>query len=188
VVLTGYNAALGVWPMVAMNAVIAGLDVFHLARLLRTRDDAAGYEVVEVRPDDAYLRHVLDQHGPDMERHDPGFAWGRGAGGAADDGGAGRPGEPHRAALLVLRDIETVSVVLLADDGSGDGRVELDHVLPRYRDFSVGTFVYRRDGHLTSRGFRRLVASTRMPDASDYFPRVGFTPDPSGRLVLELAA
>ena len=183
VVLTGYNAALGVWPMVAMNAVISGLDVYHLVRLLRGRDDAAVYEVVEVRPDDAYLRHVLDQHAADIERHNPGFAWG-----SAADGGSGRPGEPRRAAFLVLRDIETVGVVLLADDGSGDGRVELDYVLPRFRDFSVGKFVYRRGGDLTSRGFRRLVASTRMPDASDYFPRVGFTPDTSGRLVLELVA
>jgi hypothetical protein len=183
VVLTGYNAALGVWPMVAMNAVISGLDVYHLVRLLRTRDDAEVYEVVEVRPDDAYLRHVLDQHAADIERHNPGFSWG-----SADDGGAGGPGQPHRAAFLVLRDIETVGVVLLADDGSGDGRVELDYVLPRFRDFSVGKFVYRRGGDLSSRGFRRLVASTRMPDASEYFPRVGFTPDPSGRLVLELAA
>jgi hypothetical protein len=188
VVLTGYNAALGVWPMVAMNAVIAGLDVYHLVRLLRGRDDAAVYEVVEVRPDDAYLRHVLDQHAPDIERHNPGFAWGSDGQGSDADGGSGGAGEPHRAAFLVLRDIETVGVVLLADDGSGDGRVELDYVLPRFRDFSVGKFVYRRGGDLTSRGFRRLVASTRMPDASDYFPRVGFTPDPSGRLVLELVA
>ena len=50
VVLTGYNFALGVWPMVGMNLVISVLDVYHLVRLLRSRDDDAVYEVVEVRP------------------------------------------------------------------------------------------------------------------------------------------
>lgn len=183
VVLTGYNLALGVWPMVAMNLVISVLDLYYLVKLLRSRDDAAVYEVVEVRPDDEYLRHVLDRFAADVEKHNPGFAWG-----TQDDGGTGTPGEPHRAAFLVLRDVETVGMVLLSDDGSGDGRVELDYVLPRFRDFSVGKFVYRHGGRLTERGFRRIVASTRMPDAADYFPRVGFTPDASGRLVLELAA
>ena len=174
VVLTGYNAALGVWPMVAMNAVIAGLDVYHLVRLLRTRDDDAVYEVVEVQADDAYLAHVLSRHAADIERHNPGFAW--------------SPGEADRTAYLVLKDVETVGVVLLTDDGAGEGRVELDYVVPRFRDFSVGKFVYRRGGDLAGRGLRRLVASTRMPDAAEYFPRVGFAPDASGRLVLELAA
>ena len=112
VVLTGYNAALGVWPMVAMNTVIAGLDTYHLVRLLRSRDDEATYQVVEVEPDEAYLQHVLQQHAPDIERHNPGFSW---------DGGA--DAKPGRAAFLVLRDIETVGVVLLSDHGGGEGAV-----------------------------------------------------------------
>ncbi len=177
VVLTGYNAALGVWPMVAMNTVIAGLDTYHLVRLLRSRDDEATYQVVEVEPDEAYLHHVLQQHAPDIERHNPGFSW---------DGGA--DAKPGRAAFLVLRDIETVGVVLLSDHGGGEGAVELDYVLPRFRDFSVGKFVYRRDGLLHRLGFTRLVASSRMRDAREYFTRVGFTPmgDDPQRMVMDV--
>lgn len=175
VVLTGYNAALGVWPMVAMNAVIAVLDAYHLVRLLRSRDDEATYEVVHVGSDDEYLAHVLQAHAADIDRHNPGFT-------------AGREAAEGRSAFLVVRETETVGVVLVRDQGEGEGRVELDYVLPRFRDFSVGKFVYRRGGRLTGQGLRRLVADTRMPDQDHYFPRVGFTPDASGRLVLELAA
>jgi hypothetical protein len=183
VVLTGYNAALGVWPMVAMNTVIAGLDTYHLAKLLRSRDDEATYQVVEVEPDEAYLHHVLRQHAADIERHNPGFSW---DGGASAKPAAGA--SPSRAAFLVLRDIETVGVVLLSDHGGGEGAVELDYVLPRFRDFSVGKFVYRRDGLLHRLGFTRLVASSRMRDAREYFARVGFVPaggDPQ-RMVLDV--
>jgi hypothetical protein len=175
VVLTGYNAAIGVWPMVAMNLVIAVINVVHIVRLVRTRDDAATYEVVEVGPDDAYLLHVLRKHASDIERHNPGFTW--------DDG---RPGA---SAFLVVRETETVGVVLVAPDDTdpATGRVELDYVLPRFRDFSVGKFVYRRGGLLSRQGFGRLVATTRMSDARDYFPRVGFHAD-GERLVLDLSA
>lgn len=162
VVLTFYNAALAVWPMVAVNAAIALINVYHLARLLRTRDDERTYEVVEVGPTDDYLRYVLRRNAADIERHNPGFVW---------DGAA-----PGHSAFLVLRENETVGVVLLSDAGAGTARVELDYVLPRFRDFTVGQFVYRRGGRLAELGFRRLVAPTdRMVDADDYFTRVGFT-------------
>ena len=162
VVLAFYNAALSVWPMVAVNAAIALINVVHLTRLLRTRDDERTYEVVEVGPTDDYLRYVLRRNAADIERHNPGFVW---------DGAA-----PGRWAFLVLRESETVGVVLLSDDGDGTARVELDYVLPRFRDFSVGKFVYRRGGRLADLGFRRLLApADRMVDAADYFPRVGFS-------------
>jgi len=177
VVLAGYNAAIGVWPMVAVNAVIAVIDAYHLVRLLRDRDDEEVYEVVEVGPTEDYLRHILRRYAVDIERHNPGFVW---------DGAV-----PGSSAFLVLRDSETVGIVLISQhpDEPGTGYVELDYVMPRFRDFSIGKFVYRRGGLLTTQGFRRLVAPTeRMVDARDYFPRVGFTPQPDGGLVLDVAA
>lgn len=159
-VLVVYNALIGVWPMAAVNVAIAVINIYHLSRLLGTRDDETTYEVVEVGPTEDYLRYVLRRHADDIELHNPGFVW---------DGAA-----PGRWAFLVLRETETVGVVLLSDAGDGTARVELDYVLPRFRDFSVGKFVYRRGGRLSELGFRRLVANDRMTDAEDYFTRVGF--------------
>ncbi len=178
VLLVAYNGVLGIWPMVAMNGVIAGINVWHLVRMLRTRDDDATYEVVQVGPDEEYLHHVLRRHAVDIERHNPGFAW---------DGTA-----PGRSAFLVVRETEAVGVVLLSETAdAGTGRIELDYALPRFRDFSVGKFVYRREGLLSRLGFRVLRAPTdRMADAAEYFTRVGFHRDPavSGSLVLDVAA
>lgn len=171
VVLVGYNAAIGVWPMAAVNAAIALINIYHLTRLLRTRDDERTYEVVEVGPTEDYLRYVLRRNAADIERHNPGFVW---------DGAS-----PRCAAFLVVRELETVGVVLLSDAGGGTARVELDYVLPRFRDFSVGKFVYRRGGRLADLGYRRLVAPTdRMVDAGDYFPRVGFSRSDDGRALV----
>jgi hypothetical protein len=167
VVLVFYNAVIGVWPMAAVNGAIALINIYHLLRLVRTRDDERTYEVVEVGPTDDYLRYVLRRSAADIERHNPGFVW---------DGAS-----PGHSAFLVMRELETVGVVLLSDGGSGVARVELDYVLPRFRDFSVGKFVYRRGGRLAELGVRRLVAPTeRMVDAEDYFPRVGFTRSADG--------
>jgi len=89
------------------------------------------------------------------------------------------------AAFLVLRGDETVGVVVLCDGGDGVARVELDYVTARFRDFSVGTFVYRGDGRLAQLGLTRLLAGRRMADREDYFARVGFRPE-GGELVRDV--
>jgi hypothetical protein len=71
-VLTVFNALLGIWPMVAMNAVLAGINVWFIRKLVHDRHDDSAYEVLEVGADDAYLQHVLRVHGEDIRRFFPG--------------------------------------------------------------------------------------------------------------------
>lgn len=170
-VLTVFNAAIGVWPMVAMNAAIVGINALHLSRLVRTRDDAATYEVVAVDPRSELLAHLLRVHSADVQRHNPGFELHQVL--AREE----PPGTCRVSAFLVLRGDETVGVVVLCDGGDGVARVELDYVTARFRDFSVGTFVYRGDGRLAGLGLRRLLAGRLMTDREDYFTRVGFRPE-----------
>ena len=160
VVLTGFNAALEIWPMVAMNVALAVINLWHIRALVSTRADEATFEVLEVGPTDAYLRHVLQVHHKDMLAHQPDLAW---------DGRT-----PGRSAFLVQRGDETVGVVLLHDGGDGTAYVDLDWVSPRFRDFSPGAFVWRRSGMLRDHGFARVVTSPRM--VGPYYERIGFAP------------
>jgi GNAT superfamily N-acetyltransferase len=159
VLATAYNLAIEVWPFAAMNGAIAIIDVYWLLRLLRERHDEAAYEVVEVRPDDAYLARLLEVHAADIARFSP-----AGPGAASE-------------AFLVVRGDETVGVVQVHDEGAGVGRVQLDYVTPRFRDFTPGEFVYRRSGVFRERGYTRLVVDP-VPANRDYFRRVGFVPPP----------
>ena len=62
-ILVVFNGLIEVWPMVAMNLVLCAINLWFIMRLVRERHDAAAYEVLEVQPDDEYLRHVLRVHG-----------------------------------------------------------------------------------------------------------------------------
>jgi hypothetical protein len=159
--LTVFNALIGVWPMVAMNVVLAGINLWFIARLLRERGDEATYEVVAVGPDEAYLQHFLKVQAPDIRRFFPHFD-------------AGALGE-GRSAYLVERGNETVGVVVVRDGGDGVARVELDYVTPRFRDFSPGEFVYRRSGMFRDKGIRRILTPPGM--VNPYYERLGFRQD-----------
>ena len=139
-VLVFFNAMIEVWPMVAMNIVLAGINLSFIVRLLRERHDEAVFEVLRVGTEDDYLRHVLTSHGEDIHRYQPDFT------------------EPQagEGAFIVIRGDETVGVVVLARDGE-TARVRLDYVTPKYRDFTPGEFVWRRSGLLNGLGFTRVV-------------------------------
>ena len=157
-ILVVFNGLLGIWPMVAMNAVLSAINLWFIRTLVTGRHDADVFEVLEVGPNDEYLRHVLRVHGEDILRFQPDLVW---------DGA-----EPGRAAYLVQRGDETVGVVLIRDAGEGTAQIELDYVTPRFRDFSPGEFVWRHSGLLKQDGFTRVVSPPHM--VAPYYDRVGF--------------
>lgn len=165
-VLVFFNAMIGVWPMAAMNVVLAAINVYFILRLVRERHDEAAFEVIRVGTDDDYLRHVLDTHRDDILRFQPDFT------------------EPHpdEGAFIVAKGDETVGVVVLAREDDV-AHIRLDYVTPRYRDFTPGEFVWRRSGLLNGLGIRRVQTPPTMVGA--YYDRVGFKPAGTG-YVLEL--
>ena len=157
IILVGFNLAIQVWPMVGMNAVLAVINVVHLWRLVRHRHDDAEYAVLEVNSSDAYLSHVLAAHAKDISSFNPDFT---------------SAASPY--AFLVQRGERTVGVVLAHDAGEGRAQIDLDYVLPEYRDFTPGEFVYRRSDVFTDHGFHQVIAPSRMRDSGNYLAKVGF--------------
>jgi hypothetical protein len=156
-ILVIFNGLLGIWPMVAMNVALVGINLWFIRKLLSQRHSDVAFEVLEVGPFDEYLRHTLAVHAEDIEKFQPGFWW--------------NPTVPGHTAYLVQRADETVGVVLVRDAGEGVAQVELDYVTPRFRDFSPGEFVFRRSGLFREHGFRRVVTPAGM--VAPYYGRLG---------------
>jgi hypothetical protein len=169
-ILAGFNAVLEIWPMVAMNVALCVINLWHIRVLVATRHDEETYEVLEVGPQDEYLRHLLRVHEADILKFQPDFVW---------DGG-----DANNLAFLVQRGDETVGVVLVHDAGDGVAHVVLDYVTPRFRDFSPGEFVWRRSSALRDRGFRAVVTPAHM--VAPYYGRIGFTLREDGAYEREL--
>jgi hypothetical protein len=86
----------------------------------------------------------------------------------------------------VQRGERTVGVVLAHDAGGGRAQIDLDYVLPEYRDFTPGEFVYRRSDVFTDHGFKQILAPPRMRESASYLNKVGFHRE-DDRLVLTLS-
>jgi hypothetical protein len=160
-VLVAFNAIIAVWPMVAVNAVLAIINVVYIVRLLRTRHDAQTFHVVPISPREPYLSHLLQEFDLDIQRFNPGFS-------SAETVAHAKFG------FVILTRGETVGLVVGRDGGAGSAQIDLDYVVPRYRGFTLGEFVYRPHGPLAARGYRTAIAPPLMQNAGDYLSDVGF--------------
>ncbi|MFD1507749.1 YgjV family protein [Georgenia yuyongxinii] len=152
-----YNGVLEVWPVVALNVVLAGVQIFNLYRLLRTRHSPAEYGVLRVDPAGEYLHHLLALHRADIQRFTPSY----------------REASPQQEAYLIVRGEETVGYVLLHDAGDGVAQVDLDYVIEKYRNFTPGEFVFHSSDVLREAGYRKVVTAPRM--RKPYYAKIGFT-------------
>jgi hypothetical protein len=174
VALIAFNTIARVWPMVGLNLVLAGINIYYLVTLTRSRHDEGRYAVVPVGVDDEFLAHFLRQHAADIAEFNPGFRW-------------HGPGDDRFASMIVAGD-ETVGAVIVRTDPAETSvaLVELDYVIPRYRDFTPGEFVFRRSRMFLDRGFRKILSP---PNAqSPYYEKIGFRRTPDGSAyVLDVA-
>lgn len=155
-------AVLGhIWPLVLSSvAMIAHLLVKRL-RLESADEPATSFAVIEVGPQDEYLRHVLRVHGADILQYQPGFVW---------DGAA-----PGRQAALLLHGAETIGVLLYEEPEPDVADLILDYVTPRYRNLGPGAHVFSPGGFFAAQGFRLVRTPPGMREA--YYDRMGFERD-----------
>lgn len=168
VVFLIYGVLIDAPPIILTNVVIVGINVWFLVKVLTDREF---FTVLEVRPDSYYLGEFLRFHADDIHRYQPSF----------------REVPPADCvSVFILRDAVPAGVFVGVPHGEGTLRVLLDYVLPRYRDFKVGRWLYGPgSSFFTDRGIHRLVAEGGSRTHERYLRRMGYRRE-GDRYVLEL--
>lgn len=152
-----YGVWIGSIPVALLNVLIVGINVWFLLRSHRSRE---AFRVVAMDPDSDYVREFLAVHEQEIRRFQPGFRL--------------EPDRPDQHVLVTLRDLVPAGLVIGSRSG-GDFTIGLDYVAPRYRDFKVGTHLFRdRRDVFRSLGVGRLLTSGGTSDHVTYLERAGF--------------
>lgn len=158
--LAAYSWAISAWPLVAVNALIAMVDLYHLGRLTLRRET---FTLVRVPAGDAaFLKPFLSMYKHDIARFFPDFEL---------------ASIPNPRCVFILRDLAPVGLFIYADEGSGAARIHLDYVVPAYRDLKAARFFYNRSWRLfLDEGFHELIVRNPVPAHERFCRKVGFGP------------
>jgi GNAT superfamily N-acetyltransferase len=150
-----YGWLIGSIPVAAVNLFIVVINVYYLQGMLRSREY---FRLLELSPDSEYLRYFLSFHSAQIHRFNPETS----AAGAAE------------VNLLVLRDVVPAGL-LIGDIEGSTLRVKIDFVIPQYRDFKVGRFLFSESASFfRERGIREIVTGGGSREHSRYLERMGF--------------
>ena len=158
-----YGGLVGALPVLAVNGIIVVVNVVYLVGMARRADE--WFDLIHIRHvDNAFLRRFLEFHDADVRRFFPSF----------DLDAVAEP-----CIAFILRDTRPAGLVVGRNEGNGVMRIELDYVLPAYRDLRCARFFYEDRGHeLRQRGVRRFVARAEHRAHRAYLKQLGFAPDP----------
>jgi len=156
-----YGLMLGQPPIYATNGIIIVINIYYLFQMFTAKHY---FNLLEVDRNSAYLRSFLAFYQKDIGHFFPSFAY-----------------DPAQVdlAYLVLRDLMPVGVFLTERDSSGRSLINLDYVIPGYRDLRPGKFLYAElEQMLPEKGVRTLYSVPGSEKHHDYLRRMGFAPVP----------
>lgn len=158
-----YGFLIGALPVGFLNAFIALVDIYYLYTIYSKKEV---FEILEVRADNRYLLRFLQFHEKDIQHFFPGFTY--------------QP-ELNTVSFFVLRNMAVAGVFLAHRKENHCLSVGLDFVLPEYRDFKNGKYIYLRlRNRFINEGFTKVIAEGRSEKYSSYLSKLGFEKNSEG--------
>lgn len=153
---TLYGILLDAYPVAVLNGLIVGIDIYYLVQMWRQKDF---FTFLEVSPQGAYLSAFLDFHQADIAAIIPTFQY-----------------QPKEGLLtfFILRNMVPAGLFIAEVQGE-EARIQLDYVIPTYRDFQVARFIFEEHAHFFSqRGIKRFISEGGSDLHRGYLEKLGF--------------
>jgi len=158
-----YGFIIGALPVGFLNGFIVTVDVFYLFTIYSKKEI---FETLEVRAENRYLIRFLEFHNNDIQKHFPGFSY--------------KP-EMNTVSFFILRNMSVAGIFLAHRENQDTLKVGLDYVIPEYRDFKNGKYVYLRlKKRFFEAGFKRVIASGNSQKYIKYLKKIGFAENQHG--------
>lgn len=145
------------WPVVFMNLLIAGVDVWHLLQMLRY---SAFFDLAPATSVGAdYLKRFFLFHERELMKFAPGLTF-------------EELQEAHTCVLF--RNMLPVGLFAYRQAGP-DADIVIDFIIGEYRDFKAGRYLYKtKRMFFKEQGIKRFHAVARHPSQPKYFLQNGF--------------
>jgi hypothetical protein len=152
-----YSLLIEAYPIAVTNVVIISIHLWFLRKILRRHEF---FTTLAVAPTSRYLEHFCSFYQDDIRHFVPGWSY--------------RP-DDDQIAVFVLRDMVPAGLLIAVPRSERDLEVRLDFVIPQYRDFKVGRFVYSTEsGIFDGVDAERAVAEAATPAHARYLEKMGF--------------
>ncbi len=153
-----YGFFIGALPVGFLNGFIVSVDIYYLFKIYFKKEI---FETLEVRADSKYLLRFLEFHQKEIQSYFPGFTY--------------KP-EMNTISFFVLRNMAVAGLFLAHREDNNVLKVGLDYVVPEYRDFKNGRYIYHRlRRRFIDDGFDSVRTNGQSKKHIKYLKKIGFS-------------
>ena len=153
---TIYGLLLGAYPVAFLNGLIVLIDLYYLFQMWRQKDF---FTFLEVLPKSKYMRAFVDFYKDDILEIIPTYTHNT---------------EEDLLCFFILRNMMPAGLFVAKVQGE-EAHIQLDYVIPNYRDFQVARFIFEENAaFFLERGIRRFVSDGGSAIHRTYLEKMGF--------------
>lgn len=169
-----YGLLIGAFPVVLVNFIVVVINIYQLYKLFNVEEE---FRLLDVDAKSAYLKQFIAFHHDEIAKFFPSFS--------------DKPPEigEIQISIFILRNMLPVGLFIAKKSEGERAIVRLDYVIPGYRDFKVGQYLYRHKAeYFKSQGITELISYPGSKTHQMYLQRMGFVRDfrTSDRLLYSL--
>jgi len=144
-------------PTVFMNLSIACINLYYLYQMYHTKEE---FKIISASKDSHYLQHFIEVNQRDIKKQI-----------SLDKL------KQVDTVFYLLRDNNIAGVLAGVKENNGILTLLLDYVIPKYRDFKLGSYYYNSHPEfIKNQGIHTLKASFSNQEHAFYLQKMGFKP------------
>lgn len=161
------------YPVAVLNSFTAAANVYYLIKIYKSK---SYFNILKIQQNNEYIDYFIDHNKEDMlkiyDHIDVDF-------------------KNSEYNFYILRDIMPVGLFVANKYDQDTLKVELDYVIPMFRDFKAGKYIYEKNKNIfLAKGYNKLITFSDSAKQDKYLSKMGFNKidesDESNTYLLEL--
>lgn len=157
IVFSVYGFLIGAFPVGIANFIIAIINIYYLVRIYTTKEY---FKIVPIETCSEYFKYFLSFYHDDIKKYFSRETFNL---------------DKEAVGFYIVRNAIPAGVFLATKRDADSLLIELDYVIPRYRDFKTGRYVYEdQKRYFADKGYRSIYGYANNPEHEAYLRKMGF--------------
>lgn len=151
-----YGFLIQAYPVGILNGYIAIMNIIYLKKIYQNKDD---FRILSFEEKNQYLKIFFEYYRKEIKKFNPTFDFK-----VAD----------WDKIYIILRNMVPAGIII-GNRSDGIFNLKLDFVIPQFRDFKIGEYVYcHEDSFLQKDNIDKVITTTESDKQAKYYERMGF--------------
>ncbi|PAB60061.1 YgjV family protein [Anaeromicrobium sediminis] len=152
-----YGFLIGALPVGFMNLGIAAINIYYLIKIYRSKEY---FKMLPIEGDSKYFSYFLDFHKKGLEEY---------------AGTSQFHISNSDVNFYILRNMVPAGIFIGSKYDENTLKVDLDFVIPEYRDFKIGSYIYEnRKEYFLDKGYSKFISFSSKDEHIKYLKKMGF--------------